>query len=69
MKRQEIMRLNSWQQVLDHALERGEVMDELNAVTSLHRAAKLYREDASGKRAERSSNRSDLDRCLKLFWL
>ncbi|CAK9090516.1 unnamed protein product [Durusdinium trenchii] len=42
---EEIMRLHSWREVLEHALERGEVMDELNAVTSLHRAAKLYREE------------------------
>ncbi|CAJ1456015.1 unnamed protein product [Effrenium voratum] len=46
---EEIMRLGSWRQVLQHALKRGEFMDELNAVTALHRAAKLYREDDGGR--------------------
>ena len=45
------MRLNSWRQVLEHALERGELMDELNCVTALHRVAKLYREEEQ-KRGE-----------------
>eukprot|EP00931_Biecheleriopsis_adriatica_P076358 TRINITY_DN50075_c0_g1_i1.p1 TRINITY_DN50075_c0_g1~~TRINITY_DN50075_c0_g1_i1.p1 ORF type:complete len:820 (-),score=177.20 TRINITY_DN50075_c0_g1_i1:48-2507(-) len=42
---EEIMALATWRAVLQHALARGEVMDEVNAVTALHRAAKLYRED------------------------
>lgn len=46
---EEIMGQATWQAVLQHALQRHEVMDEINAVTSLHRAAKLYREDDAGR--------------------
>ncbi|CAE8722578.1 unnamed protein product, partial [Polarella glacialis] len=46
---EEIMSLGTWREVLKHALVRGEAMDEINIVTSLHRAAKLYREDDAGR--------------------
>jgi len=42
---EEIMSCMNWREVLDHVVRRFDQMDEVNAVTSLHRAAKLYREE------------------------
>eukprot|EP00406_Dinophysis_acuminata_P004531 CAMPEP_0179221284 /NCGR_PEP_ID=MMETSP0797-20121207/6104_1 /TAXON_ID=47934 /ORGANISM="Dinophysis acuminata, Strain DAEP01" /LENGTH=815 /DNA_ID=CAMNT_0020928047 /DNA_START=23 /DNA_END=2466 /DNA_ORIENTATION=- len=45
---EEIMSCATWQDVLEHAAERCEKMDEVNLVTSFHRAAKLYRDEDGG---------------------
>lgn len=42
---EEIMSCKTSQETLAHALRRCEAMDEVNAVTSLHRAAKLWRDE------------------------
>lgn len=65
---EEIMRCSTWHQVLDHAVLRSEVMDEVNAVTALHRAAKLYREEESSTPVEVVQASDGLHRLLELVW-
>eukprot|EP00928_Gymnodinium_smaydae_P004813 TRINITY_DN11647_c0_g1_i1.p1 TRINITY_DN11647_c0_g1~~TRINITY_DN11647_c0_g1_i1.p1 ORF type:complete len:846 (-),score=214.14 TRINITY_DN11647_c0_g1_i1:9-2546(-) len=66
---EEIMACPTWQAVLAHALTRREVMDEVNCVTSLHRAAKLYRDDDNGRTPLAAiQNEAGLKRLLELVW-
>lgn len=66
---EEIMACSTWMDVLEHAVRRGEQMDEVNTVTSLHRAAKLHREEDAGQTPVEVVRRTEGFQCLiELVW-